>query len=192
MLIQSVLPRAIGLSLATLSLLALNPIAAVAKAPTEPTAQTAAQAAAQPKVELQLTADRQVMVKEPNGQTKTTWQPIGGSNTKVGSGDVIRYTLVGQNKGNSAARNLVFNQPIPAGTRYSLQSAKLINSPAEVLFSIDGGKTYSAAPKVKVTQGGRLVEQPAPADAYSHIRFRINQELTPKGTVRAEYLVTVK
>jgi uncharacterized repeat protein (TIGR01451 family) len=190
MLIQSVLPRIIGL--ATLSLLALNPIAALAKAPAEPTAQTAAQAAAQPKVELQLTADRQVMVKEPNGQTKTTWQPISNSNTKVGSGDVIRYTLVGQNKGSRAARNLVFNQPIPAGTRYSLQSAKLINSPAEILFSIDGGKTYSAAPKVKVMQGGQLVEQPAPADAYSHIRFRINQELTPKGVVRAEYLVTVK
>jgi uncharacterized repeat protein (TIGR01451 family) len=189
MLIQSVFPRTIALGLASFSLLALSPIAVQAKSP-EPIAQTATQA--QPKVELQLTADRQVMVKEPNGQTKTTWQPISGANTKVGSGDVIRYTLIGQNKGSRAARNLVFNQPIPAGTRYTLQSAKLINSPAEVLFSIDGGKTYSATPKVKVMQGGRLVEQPAPADAYSHIRFRINQELTSKGTVRAEYLVTVK
>jgi uncharacterized repeat protein (TIGR01451 family) len=191
MLIQSILSRAVGV--ATLSFLALAPMTIVEAKSPAPIAQSATQSATQakPKVELQLTADRQVTTKEANGQTKTTWQSL-AANAKVGSGDVVRYTLTGQNKGNGAAQNLVFNQPIPAGTRYVLQSARSIDGAAAVLFSIDGGKTYSAVPKVRVMQNGQWVEQPAPADAYSHIRFLISQKLSPKGVVRAEYRVLVK
>jgi uncharacterized repeat protein (TIGR01451 family) len=147
---------------------------------------------AQPKVELKLSADRQVVVREPNGQTKTTWQALGNQSAKVGQGDVIRFTLNGQNNGSAAARNVVLNQAIPQGTRYVLQSARLINNPGELQFSIDGGKSFSPAPMVKVKTGNQVIEQAAPADAYTHIRLGISQELRPKGTVRGEYQVTVK
>jgi uncharacterized repeat protein (TIGR01451 family) len=185
----------IGLGLAALSVLAIdtsdglaNPVAK----PGSPVLSAASQA--QPRVELKLSADRQQVQREANGQTKTTWQALGnpGQNAKVGSGDVIRFTLNGLNQGKGAAKHLLLNQAIPAGTRYVLQSARLINAPADVQFSIDGGKSYSPSPKVKVQRGNQLIEEPAPAEAYTHIRLGLNQELSPQGTVRGEYQVTVK
>lgn len=179
---------AIGLGVA---MLAQDPAAIGLAKPAVPIAQ-ASQSSAQPKVELQLIAERQVVVREANGQTKTNWQTLASPNAQVGPGDVIRFTLNGQNNGSATARNLVLNQAIPSGTRYVLQSARLINSPGALQFSIDGGKSYSPAPKVKVKTGNQVIEQPAPADAYTHIRLGISQELRPKGTVRGEYKVTVK
>jgi uncharacterized repeat protein (TIGR01451 family) len=189
MVVQTPLGLAIGLGVA---ILALDPAEIVLAKPAAPTAQRSAATLGQPKVELKLSADRQVVVREPNGQTKTTWQALGNPSAKVGQGDVIRFTLNGQNNGSAAARNLVLNQAIPQGTRYVLQSARLIDNPGDLQFSIDGGKSFSPAPKIKVKTGNQLIEQAAPADAYTHIRLGISQELRPKGTVRGEYQVTVK
>jgi uncharacterized repeat protein (TIGR01451 family) len=189
MFVQTPLGLAIGLGM---TILALDPTEIVLATPAAAPAQRASATIAQPKVELKLSADRQVVVREPNGQTKTTWQALGTQSAKVGQGDVIRFTLNGQNNGSAAARNVVLNQAIPQGTRYVLQSARLINNPGELQFSIDGGKSFSPAPMVKVKTGTQVIEQAAPADAYTHIRLGISQELRPKGTVRGEYQVTVK
>ncbi len=189
MVVQTPLRLSIGLGIAALSVLGFDATEIASAKPANPT-QPIAQAA-KPRVELKLSADRQLL-SNGNGQTKTTWQPLDGKSPKVGSRDVIRFTLLGLNPGNGPAKNLVFNQAIPAGTRYVLQSARLINAAADIQFSIDGGKSFSPAPKVKVQQGNQLIEQPAPADAYTHIRLGLNQELSPKGTVRGEYQVTVK
>jgi uncharacterized repeat protein (TIGR01451 family) len=193
MFVQTPLGLLIGLGLTALAVLGVDATTVWAK-PGQPIAQSPiAQAqSAKPKVELKLSADRQVVSKAANGQTKTLWQPLDGQSPKVGSGDVIRFTLTGLNQGNGPAKNLVFNQAIPQGTRYVLQSARLIDNPGDLQFSIDGGKSFSPAPKIKVKTGNQLIEQAAPADAYTHIRLGISQELRPKGTVRGEYQVTVK
>jgi hypothetical protein len=64
---------------------------------------------------------------------------------------------------------------------------------ANVVFSIDQGKTFIAQPIVKVTlPDGTVTEKPAPAEAYTHVRWEISQELAPNAVVAAAYQVTVR
>jgi uncharacterized repeat protein (TIGR01451 family) len=164
--------------------------------------QARPQAAAQPgaakaKVELQLSADRQVSQKDAQGKTQLVWQSLasGSANTKatVMPGDILRFNINGINRGNGPARNLVLAQPIPKGTVYVANSAKLLEATAEVQFSIDDGKTFSRQPMVKVRQpNGQMVDQPAPIESYTHLQLRVPQPLAPNATVRGEYQLKVR
>lgn len=148
----------------------------------------------QPKVELQLSADRQVTERDAQGNSKQSWQPLANNRATVVSGEVIRFRLSGQNNGEASARNVVFNQPIPKGTVYISQSARVIDFPsAEVQFSTDGGKTFSRTPMVKVRQAdGKLIDRVAMPETYTHIRISLQQELKPNMPVQAEYSVRVR
>ncbi len=160
------------------------------------------QAAPQPgtakaKVELQLSADRQVSQKDAQGNPQLVWQSLasGSGNTKasVMPGDLLRFNINGINRGNGPARNLVLAQPSPKGTVYIANSAKLLDSNAEVQFSIDSGKTFSRQPMVKVRQpNGQMVDQPASIESYTHLQLRVPQPLAPNATVRGEYQVKVR
>ncbi|PSB03486.1 DUF11 domain-containing protein [Merismopedia glauca] len=140
-----------------------------------------------PQLNLNLTAEKQIF--EKNGK-KVNWQAL-QSGTVVNPGDVLRYNLVGENKGSGAAKNLVLTQPIPKGTVYVLKSATA--NGAKLSFSIDGGKTFSPNPVVAVKlANGKVETRPAPAAMYSMTRWDFNQPVNAKSSVKVSYKVVVK
>src|SRR5213593_4284071 len=101
-------------------------------------------------------------------------------------GDVIRYALVFTNVTAGPVKNIQFVDPIPQGTVYVLGSAAA-DHPVRVEYSIDGGKSYSARPTIAVVQDGKSVEQPAPRERYTHVRWTVLGSLASGAKVMAEF-----
>jgi uncharacterized repeat protein (TIGR01451 family) len=138
-------------------------------------AQAAPTQSAAKRVLLTLKAEKQVKTGD-----KIAYEPTSGKSVKPG--DVLRYTVNAKN-GDKAVKNLMLTQPIPRGTSYLKNSATALNG-AELLFSLDGGKTYVAKPM--------LGKKEAPTTAYTNLRWKFAGTLAAKAQVNAAYEVTVK
>ncbi len=68
----------------------------------------------QSQLQLHLEAEKQVVAQDQQGKQSKTWEPLKGQ-TVVKPGDVLRYTLIGENKSDRQVKNLTLNQPIPQG-----------------------------------------------------------------------------
>jgi uncharacterized repeat protein (TIGR01451 family) len=101
-------------------------------------------------------------------------------------GDVIRYALVFTNVTTGPVKNVQFVDPVPQGTVYVLGSAAA-DRPVRIEYSIDGGNSYSARPVIAVVQDGRTVEQPAPRERYTHVRWTVLGSLASRAKVMAEF-----
>lgn len=138
-----------------------------------------AQNAQRPDVKLNLTVERR------DGEE---WK--GGSINNARPGDVLRYNLKGKNQGNLAANNFTLTQVIPNRTTYVAQSA---TGNAQIIFSIDKGKTYSTQPMIPVKRAdGSFENRPAPAEAYTHVRWKFQNAIEPNANVSAFYQVRVR
>lgn len=144
----------------------------------------------QPEVKLVLSAEKQIITTNAEGEQEVTWQALEGEVT-VRPGDVLRYTLLSENAGDKPAAELKINQPIPNQTAYVLESARA--NGAKLTYSIDGGQTYAEKPMVEVTQpDGTIALEPAPAEAYTHIQWDYSESLKPMASVKAVYEVAVQ
>lgn len=149
------------------------------------------QAIRRPEVRLNLTADKKLVEIDTEGKQKISWQGMGEKGVVI-PGDVLRYTVSSDNKGELAAKNLVITQPIPQRTVYQLDSATS-NNGAKLTYSIDAGKSFVEKPTIKVTlPDGTVEERPAPAEMYTHIRWQFSKDLNPETAVKAMYQVQVK
>lgn len=148
----------------------------------------------QPKVVLQLTAEKQLVQKDALGKEQVIWQTLTANKAVVQPGDVVRYTVTGENKGNGSAKNLAITQPIPQGTIFVLNSATATNNnDLAVTYSIDNGRIFVAKPTVKITlPNNQIKERPAPAEAYTHIRWNFGNSFEPNTAVKAGYQVKVR
>ncbi|MDB9376134.1 hypothetical protein [Nodularia sphaerocarpa] len=151
-----------------------------------------AQNAAKGQVQLRLEAEKQIITQDQQGKQVKQWQPLQGKVT-VKPGDVLRYTISGENTSDRPVKNLTLNQPIPQGMVYVLKSAKVdVNKNSKITYSIDGGRSFVENPTVKVTlPNGNVENQPAPASAYTHIRLHL-PVVDGKTTVQANYQVQVR
>ncbi|MBV8581335.1 MAG: DUF11 domain-containing protein [Candidatus Eremiobacteraeota bacterium] len=142
-------------------------------------------ASAKPSVTLKLTGA--VVTKAADGHTTLT--PV--EKTQPKSGDEIQYDIVANNAGDSPALRLVPVGKIPAGTSYVDGSARAVRAHAE--FSLDGGKTWSAAPTVTVKRpdGTTVVKKADPA-TYTAVRFVTDGALAAHGSLGYSYEVRVK
>jgi uncharacterized repeat protein (TIGR01451 family) len=182
-----------SIGLSTIVLLGVAPF--LMSAPVLASLQKAGEAIAQtlrrPDVRLQLAADKQMSEQDLGGKTKTFWQALQG-NATVRPGDVLRYTVTGQNVGKSPAKNLAITQPIPQRMAYVLDSAANIST-AKTLYSIDNGQNFVEQPMIQVTLADGQVElRPAPAEAYTHVRWQFAEKIDPNATVQAAYQVKVR
>ena len=144
----------------------------------------------QGQIQLRLEAEKQVVAQDQQGKQSKTWQPLKGQ-VVVRPGDVLRYTLSGENKSDRPVKNLILNQPIPKGMVYVLQSTNVTNN-AKVIYSIDGGRSFVENPTVKVTlPDGKVETKPAPANLYTHIRLQVPL-VAAKTTVKATYQTQVR
>jgi uncharacterized repeat protein (TIGR01451 family) len=113
--------------------------------------------------------------------------PRQGDSTRVLPGDTVRYHLLFTNVSAGAVRGIVLDNPIPAGLRYEAGTAKADRADVTVLFSIDGGKSYSAAPMIDVTVDGRHEQHAAPAEMYTHVRWTVRGDVPKGAQIRADY-----
>jgi uncharacterized repeat protein (TIGR01451 family) len=154
------------------------------------TTQEIAQAQS-PDVKLVLKVEKKNITKDAQGKEVVSWQDLGGKAT-VTSQDILRYTVNGNNQGNKAANNLVVTQPISPQMIYVMNSAAGTNG-SEITYSIDGGKTFVAKPTIKVKlNNGQIEERPAPATAYTNVRWKFTKSIDPAGKVQANYQVKVR
>lgn len=145
-----------------------------------------------PKVDLLLTAQKQIIQKDAEGKQKISWQELQG-NVTVTPGEVIRYKVTGANKSDRPVKNLVVTQPIPQRTAYVLNTVTVNHPGAVVTYSINNGKTFVAKPTIKVKLASGKVEiQPAPAEMYTHVRWKFAQPIAPNAVVNAAYQVKVR
>ncbi|MEH2263735.1 hypothetical protein [Nostoc sp.] len=144
----------------------------------------------QGQIQLRLEVEKQVVAQDRQGKQSQKWEPLKGQ-AVVRPGDVLRYTLSGENKSDRSVKNLILNQPIPKGMVYVLKSTKVPDN-TKVIYSVDGGRSFVENPTVKVTlPGGKVETKPAPAIAYTHIRLQIPL-LAAKTTVKATYQTQVR
>ncbi|MBD1842102.1 hypothetical protein H6F89_01485 [Cyanobacteria bacterium FACHB-63] len=144
----------------------------------------------QPRVELRLIAKQKLVRKNAQGKEQVAWDEL-TKDTMVQKGTMLRFQVVAKNTGDRAAEKLVITQPVPKGTIYEIGTA--IPSGAELSYSIDGGKTFSANPLVQVTlPDGRTEMQLAPAEAYSHVRWTFDRPIAPKNGLEITYDVSVR
>lgn len=145
----------------------------------------------QPQLQLRLEAQKQVVTKDQQGKQKVAWQAL-QNKAVVQPGDVLRYTLSGENRSDRTLKNVTLNQPIPKGMAYVLKSANINNQAAKITYSIDGGRSFVANPTITVTlPGGKVETKPAPATAYTHIRLQL-PALAAKSIVTATYQTQVR
>ena len=129
------------------------------------------------RVTLTLKADKKI-IKD----NKTIFEPIAGK-ASVKPGDIIMYTVVAKNNSRCPLKNLILKQPIPKGTNYLKDSAMAIDG-AELLFSIDGGKTFAAKPMVGTAA--------APATDYNYLRWKFIGKMAANAQVKTTYKLQVK
>ena len=145
-------------------------------------AQPATDASTQPaakRVVLTLKAEKKTTTVV-GGKSVISYAPTTGKAVKPG--DIIRYTVVAKN-GVRPVKNLTLTQPMPRGTKYVRNSATTLAG-ADLLFSIDGGKTYTAKPMVE--------KKEAPDAAYTNIRWKFTKSIAADAQVSAAYEVQVK
>lgn len=144
----------------------------------------------QQALKLILAAEKKVLVKDEQGKQKVTWQAL-KEQAVVQPGDILRYTLTGENTSDRPIKNLTLNPPIPQGMVYVLKSANFPGN-AKITYSIDGGRSFVENPTIKLTlPNGKVETQPAPATAYTHIRLKLPL-VAAKTTVKVTYQTQVR
>ncbi len=146
---------------------------------------TAALAAA--KVGIKITAQKEVTTVKA-GKKESRLVPA----TKFAPNDLIVYTITYSNNGDQPATNAVIDDPIPAGTSYVPGSAK--GEGAEIVFSIDKGKTFAAPTLLTyetVGAGGKKEKHVAAPEEYTNIRWTI-ASIPAKSSGKVEFKVKVK
>lgn len=150
-----------------------------------------AQLITRPEVKLEMGVEKQVTVVDAEGKSTTKWQTLEGEAT-VQPGDKLRYAVESSNASETSARKLVITQPVPAAMTFVIGSEKG-NTAADAAYSIDNGVTFVAEPMVEVTLPDGTVEmQPAPAEAYTHVKWNFSDALGKDEAVKVSHEVTVK
>ncbi|NWF57918.1 MAG: DUF11 domain-containing protein [Fischerella sp.] len=145
------------------------------------------------QVQLRLEVEKQVVAQDRHGKQTKRWQSLQGK-AVVQPKDVLRYIVTGVNNGDKAVKNLVINQPIPKGMMYVLNSATVnTNNNAKITYSIDGGRSFVDKPTVQLKlPNGKVETRPAPAVAYTHIRWNFGTSVPAKAQIKGTYQVQVR
>jgi uncharacterized repeat protein (TIGR01451 family) len=111
--------------------------------------------------------------------------------TVVNPGEVLDWAMTSENSGNAPALNYKAVGHIPRGTEFVAGTAKAEG--ANAVYSIDGGKSYSAQPMIDEKQtDGSVKRVAAPISMYTDIRYEWADPLAQGGKLSASYKVRVK
>jgi uncharacterized repeat protein (TIGR01451 family) len=148
------------------------------------------------RLEAQRTPGRALQISAENLSAQSPRHAVlaakSGDSARVLPGDTLRYRLLFTNVSTGPVHGIVLDNPIPAGLRYQPGSAKVDRPDVAILFSIDGGATYSASPMVDVDVDGKREQRPAPAERYTHVRWTVRGDVPKGAQIHAEYDVQAK
>jgi uncharacterized repeat protein (TIGR01451 family) len=138
------------------------------------------QAADKGGIELKSTAEVEITVKNDQGVSQVT--RVDAATAKVVPGDTVIFTTYYANIGANPATDIVIDNPLPEHMLYLGGSAEGMTPRIE--FSVDHGKTFAAASKLRIKDAAGQ-ERPATAADYTHIRWTMvgTLEKGAKGSV---------
>ena len=140
-------------------------------------------ASAKPNVTLKLSGS--VIAKAADG--KVVHAPVASAKP----GDQVEWQIAAVNAGDTPALKLATVEHVQAGTAFVGGSAR--GTHAHVEYSLDGGKTWSAAPTVTVKNAdGTTAVKKADPSSYTALRFVSDGALAPKATDTYSYEVKIK
>jgi uncharacterized repeat protein (TIGR01451 family) len=130
-------------------------------------------------------AQTEVEVVGKDGKKTLQRTPV----TRAVPGTEVIYTTTFENAINKPAGNISINNPIPANTEYKAGSA--FGKDCEILFSIDGGKTFGHAENLRI-RGADGKERPALPKEYTHIRWNYKGQLAPGKSGEVGFRTVIK
>lgn len=133
----------------------------------------------------------QALTIEAENVTAQTVERTGAQAGATLPGDVIEYRLTFTNHQAGAVSDVVLNDPIPAGLVFVPGSVTASREDLLVEYSIDDGASWTERPTVEVEVAGEAVTRPAPADAYTHVRWTITGSVNPGAQVTARFRAVV-
>ena len=104
-------------------------------------------------------------------------------------GDELIYTIEFRNVGEEPAEAISILNPIPEHVLYRPGSA--IGDNASVVFSVDGGQTFSPSEELEVVDATGM-KRPASYEDYTHVKWNLQGELPPGGGGAVEFRVVLK
>lgn len=131
-------------------------------------------------IELKSKAEVDIKVKNDKGIEEVV--RVDAASVNVTPGDTVIFSTLYSYQGEKPASNVVINNPLPEHMVYVDGSAE--GKGTRIEFSIDKGKTFAAAEKLK-TKDAEGKDQPAKASDYTHVRWTLEGELqnNAKGSV---------
>ena len=141
----------------------------------------------QPRIVLEVSGQKEV-VRTKDGKKTVLLEPM----DRIGTGDVLVYTVTYRNSGKSVARDVTVVNPIPQHTVYIPESAA--GRDTKILFSINGGATYLEPPVLYKSRdnAGKEIVQPATPEMYTHIKWIVQTPVNPNAKGTTTFKVKVK
>jgi uncharacterized repeat protein (TIGR01451 family) len=141
---------------------------------------------APPRLEVTVAVQREVTRVDVHGRSQVVLEPVKTANP----GDVLVYRLRATNVGLAPAREAKIDDPIPTGTVLLPESVGKKN----VHASLDGGKTWQPFPATvaRKRDDGQVERVPAPASAYTHLRWVLEQAVPPGESAEVGFKVQVQ
>ena len=151
-------------------------------------ATAAAATAGAPRLEVNVRVEREVVRDDPSGRRVVHREPVGVANP----GDTLVYTLEARNAGDGQAVGARLDDPIPDGTTLVVDSVDAAGS--SMFASLDGAKTWVAFPAtVEIrAEDGSVRRQPAPAEAYTHLRWSLPGAIAPGASRNVSFKVRIR
>lgn len=150
------------------------------------TGLAAAQSGA-PDVRIEVEVQREVVKTDAEGREVRVLEDVDVSRP----GDVLVYTVRARNDGSGPALNARIDDPIPAGT--VLLTDSVDSDGLDTVASLDRGKTFKPFPVLVRTKAddGKDALAPAPPEAYTHLRWVLDEPLAPGATRATTFKVRV-
>ena len=158
---------------------------------------TIAVAQEQQALTLNLVGHKREVRTNRQGLPEVTWISLEGNllqpAPRLQPGDVVRYTISGNNRTEQPISGLVLNDDIPQNMVIVLGTARVENGVGEITYSADAGKTYAVSPMIRETRpDGTLVSRPANPEEYTHVRWTFTEPVAAKSNVAGSYQVRLQ
>lgn len=144
--------------------------------------------AGSPRLEVQVRVEREVVKDDPSGRRVVHREPVGVATP----GDTLVYTLEARNAGDASAVGANLDDPIPEGTTLVVDS--IDRAGASISASLDGAKTWVAFPATleRRADDGSVQRVPAPAEAYTHLRWSLPGAIAPGESRNVSFKVRIR
>jgi len=113
--------------------------------------------------------------------------------TEAKPGDTLEYVSTYENTGNSQLSGFSIKNPIPNNTSY-ISGSENASVNAEFKVSVDNGVNFETEPLVRNIKNAQGQEDAVvvPAEQYTILQWRINDQLAPNESMVVRYRVVIK